>query len=287
MAALASYLPSLLGRRKRSAEEAQTHEPRAPPLTVTDSAAVAGKCLELRTAISELKRVIAERVKSARDAAAQTAAARNEASYDAASAWKSTEASLRAKLDCDDKDVRMMAHTSLVALMHSPSEEVQAAATALLLRMLDPTAAQAAERERLMALSCDELKAEGINVNAVSAHEPEAQAWRNDAEPPLVSPRAPRTGGIQFINLRPASVDVIWVNYEGQDTVRAGEIVPTLVDGAPITWVPYDTAIPNTFRKVRVQLTRSLRAFDAPFQVTCKKADALLSPPRSSHQAHA
>jgi hypothetical protein len=96
---------------------------------------------------------------------------------------------------------------------------------ALLLASLQFEKTKAAARTRLLALSGDELLKLRINAYAVSSHEAEAQAWRAGATPTLVSPRdGLRKGRILFFNLRPASVNVRWVGYDGNENTIIGPV---------------------------------------------------------------
>jgi hypothetical protein len=127
---------------------------------------------------------------------------------------------LQAQLQSEDAEVRPAARMHLLAQMRSEDSRVVAAARKQMLASLqsEDKAARPAERQRLLAMTPEELQAEHVNEYAVSAHQPEAQAWRKDAVPGIATKECPRySTKIRFLNLRPEPVEVLWVNDDGDD----------------------------------------------------------------------
>jgi hypothetical protein len=70
--------------------------------------------------------------------------------------------------------------------------------------------------DRMLSLQPVELHREASYLFAVSSHEPEADVWRNSDD----SYKSPHLAGeepISFWNFRTTNIDVLWINYDGDD----------------------------------------------------------------------
>ncbi len=252
MAALASFVPGFLKRRKRSAEEDEANELRAA-LNAAGRAAAVEACVELRAANKALTQRIAslERALAARDDAAAQAmrdvvrdelvrAAANlpqpstpsggecvpsgdadDAAREMDTGEEEGEQQVSLKPEMDEKE----AHMADTAVPQMEVDDKSADADTPVLKSEENAHVadtRAPHEDHLLGMKPAEFSKVACNVFAVSSNAPEAAAWRKDAPVPLRSPRG--VGGlpghdvsIAFFNLRETPIDVLWIGYDGAE----------------------------------------------------------------------
>ena len=82
--------------------------------------------------------------------------------------------------------------------------------------------------DHMLSLQPVELHREASYLFAVSSHEPEAAAWRNSKDS-YKSPRLEGEEPISFWNLRATDIDVLWINYDGDDARFPSSTVSALM----------------------------------------------------------
>lgn len=91
-------------------------------------------------------------------------------------------------------------------------------------------------RDRMLSLQPVQLHREASNFFAISSHEPEAAYWRKSD----VSYKSPHFRGeeqISFWNLRAADIDVLWINFDGDDARFPSSTVSACSCDAAISWL--------------------------------------------------
>lgn len=203
MTTLSSLLPPFL-RRKRSAEEDEAHALRAA-LNAAGRATAVEKCLDLHAANKALAQRIGEleRAVAARDDAAVRETVRDEVAR---------IAPLPPPF-CAAKDSKGSGLEGLLKSEAPSSNTPQ-----------PPQLAPPPNANHLLGLSPEELRSycDDNNINsvaAISSHEPEIAAWRSDApeRKQSVRPDASKRVSVSFFNLRQAPIEVMWVDFDGND----------------------------------------------------------------------
>jgi len=128
-----------------------------------------------------------------------------------------------------DSDIRTWSRDDLATYAPMQPAVVATAADAPAQPTGDMAAAGASievqtERDRLLSLQPVQAHREASFVFAVSSHEPEAAEWRKgDASytsPGVGDPTLPADvfESLAFLNLRAMPIDVLWINFDGDDT---------------------------------------------------------------------
>ena len=192
---LASLVPGFL-KRKRSAADEEQRKLRSA-LGALGRSAVVDACIKLSEAneahkrrLDELERAVAERSGMERDARS----------------WMHDDPATHASTQ----------PTVITTTADAPMQPAGAAVAA------DASTEPPTERDRLLGLQPVQAHREASFVFAVSSHEPEAAEWRkgdasykSHGDPTLP---AEVFEPLAFWNLRATPIDVLWIDFNGEDT---------------------------------------------------------------------